>query len=66
MAGTRKANKGAAKKTPLGADEAMCMTCKLPRKIKDGKVGTLANGRKMMRGTCPVCSGKVVKFVSSK
>lgn len=66
MAGTRKGNRGAAKKGPLAADEAMCMKDKKPVKIQNPKVVTTKNGRKMMKGTCPICGGKVNKFVAGK
>lgn len=65
MAGTRKGNRGAAKKGPLAADEAMCMKCKVSRKVQNPKIVTTKNGRKMMKGSCPVCGGKINKFVAA-
>ena len=65
MAGTRKGNRGAAKKAPLAADQAMCMKCKIPRRIEQGKLVTTKNGRKMMKGVCPVCGTKMNKFVKA-
>jgi hypothetical protein len=63
MAGTRKGNKGAAKKGHMAADEAMCMTCKVPRKMQNAKIVTTKNGRKMMKGVCPVCGTKMNRFI---
>ncbi len=64
MAGTRKSKKGTAKKSPLAANEARCMRCKVNRVVQNPKVVTISNGRKMMKGACPVCSTKMNKFVA--
>jgi len=46
--------------------EGYCVKCRHKRTISDGKVETTANGRKIAKGTCPVCSTKVTRFMSSK
>lgn len=46
--------------------QAHCMTCKTKRDIRNPKVETVngARGpRRMVRGTCATCGGKVSKFV---
>lgn len=43
--------------------EGYCVKCKTKRKIKDGTVVTTSNGRRMAKGTCPVCATKVNKFL---
>jgi len=46
--------------------EGYCIKCKEKRTIKDGVVEETAKGRRMAKGTCPVCGTKVNRFVSSK
>jgi hypothetical protein len=36
--------------------EGYCVKCKEKREIKDAKEVTMKNGRKAMKGSCPVCS----------
>ena len=43
--------------------EGYCVKCREKRTVKDGKVETTANGRRMVKGTCPVCSTKVSRFL---
>ena len=41
-----------------------CLKCKERREVNetDLKKETLPNGRKMLKGICPVCGTKVAKF----
>jgi hypothetical protein len=48
------------------AEEAYCVKCKTKREIKDGREETMENGRRAMRGTCPVCGTKIMRFLPSK
>lgn len=43
--------------------EGYCVHCRQKREIKDPEQVTLKNGRKAVRGTCPVCGTKVLRFV---
>ena len=36
--------------------EGYCVKCKEKREIKDAKEVVMKNGRKAMKGSCPVCS----------
>ena len=36
--------------------EGYCVKCKEKREIKDAKEVTMKNGRKAMKGSCPVCT----------
>lgn len=53
---------GAKGKSKLGSDEAYCMRCKKPVKIREGKVSTMKNGRKILKGVCANCGTKVSKI----
>lgn len=46
-----------------GEGEARCMKCKKDVKVKDGKITTIKNGRKALKGVCPICGTTVMKFV---
>jgi rRNA maturation endonuclease Nob1 len=46
--------------------EGYCVKCKQKRPIKNAKVETTANGRRMAKGACPVCGTTVTRFLSSK
>lgn len=46
--------------------EGYCVKCREKRTITDGKVEVSEKGRKMAKGTCPVCKTKVTRFMSSK
>ena len=35
--------------------EGYCVKCKAKRTMKDAKQITMKNGRKAMKGVCPVC-----------
>lgn len=45
------------------AVEAYCVKCKAKRDMKDPKEVTMANGRKAMKGTCPVCGTGMFKIM---
>lgn len=49
-----------------GAEKGYCFKCKKQQEMKDAKIKTTSNGRKMMGGVCSKCGTKVNKFVSSK
>jgi hypothetical protein len=51
------------KKTDTKKVMAYCVKCKAKREMKDPKEATSANGRNMMKGTCPVCGTKMNLFV---
>ena len=36
--------------------EGYCVKCKKKQEIKDAKEITMKNGRKAMKGKCPVCA----------
>ncbi len=42
---------------------AYCVKCKEKREMKDPKEATSANGRKMLKGSCPVCGTKMNVFI---
>jgi hypothetical protein len=46
--------------------EGYCVKCRTKRTITDGVVEETAQGRRMAKGTCPVCGTKVTRFLSSK
>jgi hypothetical protein len=46
--------------------EGYCVKCREKRTIQDGKVHETAKGRRMAKGTCPVCETKVTRFLPSK
>jgi hypothetical protein len=46
--------------------EGYCVKCKTKRSIKGAEVVTTKNGRKMAKGTCPVCGTTVTRFLPSK
>jgi len=41
---------------------AYCFKCRAKREMKDPQEVTLKNGRKAVRGTCPVCGTKMFKI----
>ncbi len=45
--------------------EGYCVKCKEKRQF-DGQEVTLANGRPAAQGTCPVCSTKMNRMLSTK
>ena len=44
--------------------DAFCVRCRKMVEMKGGKPVKYQNGRYAMMGTCPECSGKVVKTIS--
>jgi len=45
--------------------EGYCVKCKAKREMKDPKEGTMKNGRKCVKGTCPKCGTKMFRIGSS-
>jgi len=43
--------------------EGYCVKCREKRSVKGGEVQETANGRRMVKGTCPVCGTKVSRFL---
>lgn len=62
---SRKSNSGSAKSSRLNPSEAMCMKCRVPRKVQNPRVVTIKNGRKMMKGVCDTCGTTLNKFVKN-
>lgn len=54
------------KKPSTMAVEAYCVKCKAKRDMKDPKENIMANGRKAMKGTCPVCGTGMFKIMGNK
>lgn len=48
------------------AAEGYCVKCKAKRPIKDAKEVTMANGRKALKGVCPVCGTGMFKILGNK
>lgn len=46
--------------------EGYCVKCRKKQMVKNGVVKETPNGRKMVQGTCPVCSTKVTRFLPAK
>ncbi|MBN2518354.1 MAG: hypothetical protein JXB14_05900 [Candidatus Altiarchaeota archaeon] len=42
--------------------EAYCVKCKAKREMKDAEQVTMKNGKKAMKGTCPVCGTGMYKI----
>jgi len=43
--------------------EGYCVKCRAKRDIKDPEHVVLKNGRPAMKGTCPVCGTKMMRFL---
>ena len=43
--------------------EGYCVKCRKKRTVADGKVEVTSNGRRMVKGICPVCGTKVSRFL---
>jgi hypothetical protein len=43
--------------------EGYCVKCRAKRDIKDPERVVLKNGRPAMKGTCPVCGTKMMRFL---
>lgn len=46
--------------------EAYCVKCKTKRTMQDASVQVNEKGRRMAKGTCPVCGTKMNKFLPSE
>jgi hypothetical protein len=44
-------------------DEGYCVKCREKREIKDAERVEMENGRKALKGVCPVCGTKITRFV---
>jgi uncharacterized Zn finger protein (UPF0148 family) len=45
--------------------EAYCVKERKKREMKDPKRVVLKNGRPAMKGTCPVCGAKLMRFLKT-
>lgn len=45
------------------AVEAYCVKCKAKREMKDPNEVEMANGRRAMKGSCPVCGTGMFKIL---
>lgn len=45
------------------AQEAYCVKCKAKKEIQNPVETVAKNGRPMLKGTCPVCGGKLNLFI---
>jgi transcription initiation factor IIE alpha subunit len=45
---------------------AYCVKCKTKRTMQDAQVLTNEKGRRMAKGTCPVCGTKMTLFLKSE
>ena len=54
------------KKSKSNNDNSLgyCVKCRQKRKIRNPKMGTMKNGRKMMKGNCEKCNTKMCRVVS--
>ncbi|UCB56550.1 MAG: hypothetical protein JSV30_04895 [Candidatus Omnitrophota bacterium] len=43
--------------------QAYCVKCKAKKEMKDAKEVTLKNGRKAMKGKCPVCGTSLFRIM---
>jgi Zn finger protein HypA/HybF involved in hydrogenase expression len=46
--------------------EGYCVKCKAKREISDGVEETMKNGRKAIKGKCPVCGTVMFKILGGK
>ena len=46
--------------------EGYCVKCREKRSIEGASIETTKTGRKMAKGTCPVCKTTVTRFLSDK
>jgi hypothetical protein len=44
-------------------EEGYCVKCREKREIKDIERVEMENGRKALKGVCPVCGTKITRFV---
>jgi Zn finger protein HypA/HybF involved in hydrogenase expression len=43
--------------------EAYCLKCREKINVVNEEISTTKNGLKILKGTCPKCSGKVAKIL---
>lgn len=43
--------------------DGYCVKCREKREIKDAQKVEMDNGRKALKGTCPVCGTKITRFI---
>lgn len=55
----------AARKQPLGADEAYCLRCRAPVPLAAPTRRTLPNGAVLLSGQCPVCQAAINRMSGS-
>ena len=48
------------------AQEAYCVKCKTKREVKNAHVETMDNGRRALKGECPVCGTRLTRFLPSE
>jgi len=46
--------------------EGYCVKCKTKKEITDAVEGTMKNGRKAIKGKCPVCGTVMFKILGGK
>lgn len=46
--------------------DAYCVKCRTKRKIKNQTIEKSEKGRRMAKGTCPVCGTKLTRFLGNK
>ncbi|MDD5613568.1 MAG: DUF5679 domain-containing protein [Candidatus Omnitrophica bacterium] len=46
--------------------EAYCVKCKAKKEMQDTQDVTLKNGRKALKGKCPVCGTSLFRILGSK
>jgi len=46
--------------------EGYCVKCKTKREIQNPEEITMKNGRKAIKGTCPVCGTKLFRILGKK
>ena len=48
------------------AREAYCVKCKTKREIKNAHEEKMDNGRRALKGECPVCGTKLTRFLPAE
>jgi len=48
------------------AREAYCVKCKTKREIRNAHEEKMDNGRRALKGECPVCGTKLTRFLPSE
>jgi uncharacterized protein DUF5679 len=52
-----------AAKRSISMEQGYCVKCREKREIKDVERVEMENGRKALKGVCPVCGTKITRFV---